>query len=149
MLKERRTKHVEYRGVKLADVVEGLKLKDGSLVVPVGVESGEVTFGVPETFSSDATYVAQAKPLFSEEGRFDTEETGKTVVLEGVIEFETDMFIADDEGSMEFGSPLTVKKDTDGLLKYGHATAANIVVGKVAMAPGDHPEGRLVVDCVA
>lgn len=144
MLRERRTKHVEYRGVMLADKEQGLALPDGSLVVPMGVVAGEVTYGVPDVFSSDAPYVAMAKPLFSEAGKFDTEETGKTVVLEGAIEIESDQFIAADESSMVFGAGLTVKKEA-GVLKFGVASGANVVICKVAMPPADHPEGRLVV----
>jgi len=149
MLREKRTKHVEYRGVRLANLAAGLTVPDGSLIVPMGVEGGEVTFGVPDPFSSDAAYVAQAKPVFSEAGKYDTEETGKTVVLEGAIEFETDQYIMADEASMLFGVPLTAKKDAaDGFLKYGVAAGVNQVIGRVAMSPADHPEGRLVVAAV-
>ena len=145
MLMERRTKHVEYRGVKLMNPEDGAKLPDGSLIMPIGVAGGEVLYGVPGTHSPDAAAVALARPLFSEAERLDTEVTGKTVVLEGSIEIETDMFITADEAGMRFGVGLTAKKDADGVLKFGVAAGSNVVIGKVAMAPGDHPEGRLVI----
>lgn len=145
MLKERRTKHVGYRGVKLADLETGVNLPDGSLVVPMAVVAGEETYGVPEVFSSDAVHVNLAKPLFSEAGRFDTMVTGKTVVLEGPIEFETDMFIAADEAAMVAGANLTVKKDADNFLKFGAAAGANVVVAHVVIGPAEHAEGRLVL----
>jgi len=145
MLKERRTKHVEYRGVKLADLETGINLPDGSLVVPVEIVGGEEQYGVPEIFSSDAAYVNLAKPLFSEAGRFDTMTTGKTVVLEGPIEFETDMFVAADEPLMVSGANLTVKKDVDGVLKFGAAAGPNVVVAHVVIGPADHADGHLVL----
>ena len=145
MLKERRTKHVEYRGVKLANLETGIKLPDGSLVVPVEIVGSEEQYGVPDAFSSDAPYVNLAKPLFSESDRFDTLVTGKTVVLEGAIEFETDMFIAADEAAMVPGASLTVKKDVDNVLKFGAAAGANVVVAHVVIGPADHADGHLVL----
>ncbi len=145
MLKERRTKHVEYRGVKLADVETGLQVPDGSLLVPVGLDGAELTYGIPEIFDATAAYAALARPVFSEAGRFDTMETSKTVILEGGIEFETDMFIAADEAAMLMGVALTAKKDADNFLKFGVAGVADKVIAKVVVGPGDHPEGMLAL----
>lgn len=145
MLRERRTKHVEYRAVKLADIASGAKVPDGSLIVPIDTSNGEVLYGIPVTFNSTDAIVRLAKPVFSEAERFDTLNTGKTIVLEGRIEFSTDQFIAANANNMTIGTELTVTKDTDGFLKFDVASGSSIVVAKVGMAPADHPDGHLVV----
>ena len=146
MLKERRTKHVEYRPVKLDDVDAGSKLPDGSLIIPVGVSDGELTYGVPDTVTSDLPEISLAKVLFSEPEKFDTLEVDKTVALQGTIEIRTDQFIAADAVDMVFGKALTAVKDTDGVLKFGLVAAAtDIVVGRVTVPPGDDPDGLLGV----
>ena len=145
MLKERRTKHVEYRGVILADLEQGRAVPDGSLLVPVGAEGAELTYGIPDAFDSTSEYVSLARPVFSESGRFDTAEVGKTVVLEGAIEFETDMFIAADEADMLIGAALTAKKDADNIIKFGVAGATDKVIAKVVISPDTHPEGLLAL----
>lgn len=148
MLKERRTKHVEYRAVRLDNMEETLQVPDGSMLVPVGVEGGDLLWGIPETLNTADAATGMARVVFSEPGRFDTMETNKTVVLEGAIEIETDMFIAADEGVMAFGTPLTAKKDADGVIKFGHAAATDQVVARVVIAPSAHAEGLLALSGV-
>ena len=69
-MQERRTKHV---GIvtQARNLETGIKLPDGSLVVPVksSVAKSSMAFGC---FQLGRSYVNLAKPLFSKATRFDT-----------------------------------------------------------------------------
>lgn len=146
MLNFVRAKHVDYVPSKLADPTIYDKLPQGAWVLPESISNGVVQYGVPAAIdpAADANAVKNARISFSEKGLADVKATGEVTSLNGVLVLETDMFIAGDSGSMEIGTNLTLKVDSDHMVKLGVAGATDVVRGVVEVPPADHPEGLLV-----
>lgn len=149
-----------YRFVSLDDV-EDVALEDrskyaeydeGQWLSPVGNEADTWTMNVDETSNNIAVQPVTrlSKMLWMEKGRTDAKAVGKMTVIRGVgIRGKTDVFIDADKDNMFPGVELTLKVDTDGVVKLGVAASGDIVKALVYMSPGKDPEGLLHFELTA
>ena len=147
MLNFVRARDVDYVPTKLEDAAIYETLPQGSWLLPSGFSNGEVIYNVPASIDpvADANAIRNARISFSEMKAMDVKIAGEVTSLRGVLNLVTDQFIAADAASMEIGTELTLKLDSDGFVKLGVVSAAtDVVKGVVEVSPGAHPEGHLV-----
>ncbi len=140
-----------YRFISMDDV-EDVVLQDsanyavydeGQWLSPIGNASQEWAMSASATVNSDDT-TRLAKILWMEKDRTDARAVGKMTVIRGLgIRGKTNVFIASEAGGMTVGKELTIKLDTDGVVKLGLAATGDVVKAIVYMAPGLDAEGLL------
>ena len=129
--------------VKLQDRTKTEVYDEGQWLSPVGNAAQEWAMSASATVSTDAP-TELAKILFMEKGRTDAKAVGKMTVINGSgVRARTDMFLAADAATMTVGKPLTLKKDTDNVIKLGLATGTDIVKAHVWVRPADDADGFL------
>ena len=124
--------------VKLEDISKTDVYDEGYWLTPKGDEADLWKMNVDESSGTVATQDATrlAKMVWMERGRTDSKAIGKmTVIRGGGVRGKTDVFIVDDAASMKPGVELTLKVDTDGVVKMGVAAAGDIVKALVYRAP--------------
>ena len=147
MLNFERAKNVDYVPSKLADSAIYDKLPQGAWVLPESVTTdGTVLYSVPATIdpAADAAAVRNARISFSEQGLLDVKELGEITSLRGVLTLETDQFITSEGFAMNIGTELTLKVDSDKVIKLGVAGATDVVKGVVEVPPASNPDSHLV-----
>jgi len=148
-----------YRFVSMDDVEDVLLLDrskyavydEGQWLSPVGDAAQHWTMSSSASVSTDSA-TRLAKMLWMEKDRTDARAVGKmTVIRGGGIRGKTDVFVAADfpdaSDPVSFvGKELTLKLDTDGVVKLGIAAPGNVVKALVFQAP--HYDGLLHFELV-
>lgn len=134
--------------VKLQDRSKSEVYDEGQWITPVGNAEQEWTMSASATINADApAYVS--KMIFMEKGRSDSRAVGKMTCVSGAgVRGKTDVFVVADGPSMTLGKPLTLKKDTDGVVKFGVAAATDVIKAFVFLAPAADADGLLHFELV-
>lgn len=146
-----------YRFVSLDDAEDVLlknsskyaEYDEGQWISPVGNAAQEWEMSASATVNTDDS-TRLAKMIWMEKGRTDARAIGKMTVIRGLgIRGKTDVFLRSDAAGMTHGKELTVKLDTDGVVKFALAAAGDIVKAVVFLAPGQDSEGLLHFELVS
>ena len=134
--------------VKLQDRTKTDTYDEGQWVSPVGNVAQEWAMSASATVNTDAPTTI-AKMLFMEKGRTDSKAVGKMTCVSGAgVRGKTDQFLTADAATLTVGKPITLKKDSDGVVKMALAASNDIVKCHVFLAPGIDPDGYLHFELV-
>lgn len=146
-----------YRFINMDDV-EDVLLQDptnyktydeGMWLSPIGNPEDQWAMSSSDTVPVDDS-TRLSKMVWMEKDRTDARAVGKMSVIRGNgVRGKTDVFVSSEAASMTHGKELTIKKDTDGVVKFALAGAGEIVKAVVYMAPGNDPEGLLHFELIS
>jgi len=127
--------------VKLQDRSKTDVYDEGQWLTPVGNAAQEWTMSASATANVDPASNL-SKMLFMEKGRTDSKAVGKMTVVSGAgVRGRTDWFIEAEGPAMVAGTKLTIKKDTDGIVKFAIAAPSDVVKAFVFLSPSADAEG--------
>ena len=129
--------------VKLQDRSKTEVYDEGQWLSPVGNAAQEWIMSASATINADPV-ANVSKMIFMEKGRSDSRAVGKMTCVSGAgVRGKTDQFVVADGGAMTVGVKLCLKKDVDGVVKFGVAGALDQVKAFVFLAPAVDSDGLL------
>jgi hypothetical protein len=121
---------------------------EGQWLSPVGNAAQEWTMSASGSVNTDDP-TRLSKILFMEKGRTDAKAVGKMTCVSGAgVRGRTDVFLTAEGPTMTVGKALTLKKDTDNVVKLALASTGDVVKAHVFMKPADDRDGALHFELV-
>ena len=134
--------------VKLQDRTKTEVYDEGQWLTPVGNLAQEWIMSASATINADPA-ANVSKMIFMEKGRSDSRAVGKMTCVSGAgVRGKTDQFVTAEGPAMVLGAKLTLKKDTDGVVKFGVAGATDVVKAFVFLSPSADADGLLHFELV-